>query len=154
MRRTTALVAEIALALAAAALLVALAVPWPPVPDPVVVAVVPRVEATSSPAPGPRAEIQPEDVEALFVGRPPVAARAGAARVAASADPVTADWLRYLGRSRAPDGTTQVFVKDTRCGAVIAAVRGRVVDGWTLVDEDGASVTLGRGDERYAVSRR
>jgi hypothetical protein len=154
MRRTTALVAEIALALAAAALLVALAVPWPPVPDPDVVPVAPRAEATSPPSPEPRAEIAPGDIEALFVGRLPVAARAAATREAVSADPVAADWLRYLGRSRAPDGTTQVFVKDTRSGAVITAARGRVVDGWTLVEEDGVSVTLGRGDERYSVPRR
>jgi hypothetical protein len=121
-----------------------------------VVAVVPRGETMSPPVPGPRVEIPPEDVEALFVGRPPVAARAGAASAGAavSADPVAANWLRYLGRSTAPDGTTQVFVKDTRSGAVISAARGRVVDGWTLVDEDGASVTLGRGNERYSVPRR
>ncbi len=154
MRRTMRLVAELGLVLVAAALLVALAVPWPPAPDPIVVAAVPLAEAMSRPSSEPRGEILPEDIEALFVGRPPAARAVASRAVGSSSAPVAASWLRYLGRSRAPDGTIQVFVKDTRSGAVIAAVRGRVVDGWTLVDEDGASVTLGRGDERYSVPRR
>jgi hypothetical protein len=152
MRSSMPRVAEVVLALAAAVLLAALAAPWPgpelPSAAPAAVAPPPVPERAVT---GPWTTVPPESVVALFVERQPQTAEPSA-RAAAPSRP--APWLRYLGRSSDADGTTRVFVKDTRSGAVIAAVRGRENNGWTLVDEDGTSVTLRRGDELYSVPRR
>lgn len=145
-------VAEVVLALAAAVLLAALAAPWPePALPSAAPATVPEASVPERVVNDPWTTVPPESVTALFVQRRPQAA--GPA-VRAAAPPQPAPWLRYLGRSSDADGTTRVFVKDTRSGAVIAAARDRESDGWTLVDEDGTSVTLRRGDDLYSVSRR
>ena len=65
-----------------------------------------------------------------------------------------APWLRYIGRSSDPDGTAHVYVKDTRSGKVIRATRGVALDGWILVSEDPAGLTLRHGDDLYAVSKQ
>jgi hypothetical protein len=145
-------IAEAGLALAAVVLFAALAAPWPePELPTAATGAVPDAPVTERAVTAPWTTVPPESVVALFVERLPKAA-GPAARATAPSQP--APWLRYLGRSSDADGTTRVFVKDTRSGAVIAAVRGREKNGWTLVDEDGTSVTLRRGDELFSVPRR
>lgn len=68
--------------------------------------------------------------------------------------PADAPWLRYLGRSGSPDGTSWCFVKDTRSGKVIKAAFGAASHGWSLVAEDANRVILKRGDDLYSVSKR
>ncbi|OHD68456.1 MAG: hypothetical protein A2177_03495 [Spirochaetes bacterium RBG_13_68_11] len=146
-------VVDLALGAAAAALLVLLAVPWKAAPLP---------GATGNgPSPQPQPEaarhetrttVPPDAILRLFTGGGPAAA----ARAAPSPDakPVDASWLRYMGRSSAPDGTTSVYVKDTKSGKVIRATRGEALDGWILVSEDASGLTLQHGDDLYAVSKK
>ncbi len=145
--------AELALGAAAAALLVLLVVPWKAAPLPG------AAGSGSSPQPQPeiarqqtRIAVPPDTILRLFTGARPAAQ----ARAAPSpeAKPVDASWLRYMGRSSAPDGTTHVYVKDTKSGKVIRATRGEALDGWTLVSEDASGLMLQYGDELYAVSTK
>jgi len=144
---------EMALGAAAAALAVLLAVPWDTASQP-------RIAAAASPPPtqqgdarpAPAAAGQPEAIVRLFTGRVP--ATAASAAPLPSSRAIDAPWLRYVGRSSTPDGTTQVYVKDTKSERVIRATRAEVLDGWMLVAEDASSLTLRHGDELYTVAKR
>jgi hypothetical protein len=144
-------VVELALGAAAAALLALLAVPWKPEP-------LPGAAGGGSSPPPPReaarrepgTAVPPETILRLFTGGGPEASAVSSP----AAKPIDAFWLRYMGRSSAPDGTTYVYVKDTESGKVIRATRAEALDGWILVSEDESGLTLQHGDDRYAVSKR
>jgi hypothetical protein len=146
-------VVELALGAAAAALLVLLVVPWKAAPLPGVTG------SGSSPQPQPetarqetRTAVPPETILRLFTGARP--ATPAIAAPSPDAKPVDAPWLRYMGRSSAPDGTMHVYVKDTKSGKVIRATRGEALDGWALVSEDASGLILQHDDELYAVSKK
>jgi hypothetical protein len=143
---------ELALGTAAAALAVLLAVPWETASQPRIAAAASLPPTQQGDArPVPEAAVLPEAVVRLFTGVPAAAAPAAPPP---SPRPIDAPWLRYVGRSSAPDGTTHVYVKDTKSERVIRATRGEVLDGWMLVAEDASSLTLRHGDELYAVAKR
>jgi len=156
-------VLEPALGLAAAALLALLIVPWTEKPLPLVAAKaranVPARQAEA--LAGPRA-LAPDAILPLFVGRavpkpapvaPPAPQPAPVAQPAPKV-PAAAPWLRYMGRSTAPDGTSSVYLKDTRTGKVLRAAQGVALGGWTLVSEDDAGLVLANGEDLYAVNKR
>jgi hypothetical protein len=153
MRRSKQRIVELALGTAAAALLVLLVAPWKAVPLP--------GDAGNGSSPQPQREaarhetatrVPPEAVLRLFTGGGP--ATPARTATSAGAKPIDASWLRYMGRSSTPDGTTNVYVKDTQTGMVIRATRGAAHDGWVLVSEDAAGLTLRHGDDLYAVNKR
>lgn len=145
-------VIDLALGAAAAALLVLLVAPWKAAPLPG------ATGSGSSPQPQPeavridtRTAVPPDTILRLFTGGGPATPAAGAP--SPGAKPLDASWLRYMGRSSAPDGTTSVYVKDTISGKVIRATRGGALDGWILVSEDASGLTLRHGDDLYAVAK-
>ncbi len=148
------------LAVAAAALLVILVVPWKETALPALGA---KAAAASPPAhaPGPELAraVAPDAILPLFVGRqvqkptPPPAPPAPQAQPAPKR-PVAATWLRYMGRSAAPDGTSSVYLKDTRSGKVLKAAQGVAMGGWLLLSEDEATLVLSYGEDLYSVSKR
>ena len=98
-----------------------------------------------------------EAILPLFIGTPKRKAAVIAAPVV-QGPPVRpstdASWLRYLGRSGSPDGTSCCFVKDTRSGKVIKATLGAASQGWSIVEDDANRVVLKSGDDLYSVSKR
>ena len=145
-------VVDLALGAAAAALLVFLAAPWKAAPLPG------ATGSGSPPQPQPeaarretRTTVLPDAILRLFTGGGPTTPITAAPPPALK--PVEAAWLRYMGRSSAPDGTAHVYVKDTKSGKVIRATRGAALDGWILVSEDASGLTLRHGDDLYAVSK-
>jgi hypothetical protein len=101
--------------------------------------------------------VPPEAILPLLVGTP-VRKPAGIAAPVVQGQPVQppadAPWLRYLGRSGSPDGTSWCFVKDTRSGKVIKAAFGAASPGWSIVKDDANRVVLKSGDNLYSVSKR
>jgi hypothetical protein len=153
MRRPVQRAVELALGAAAAALLVLLVLPWREAP-------LPHAADSGGPAPASRegtppesgSVVPPEAILRLFTGAKPVAAETQVGPPVVK--PVDAPWLRYMGRSSAPDGTAHVYVKDTKSGKVIMASRGMALDGWILVAEDADTLTLANGGDVYSVSKR
>jgi hypothetical protein len=146
--------ADLALGAAAAAFLALLVAPWRQAPLPGAVdGADPQPAARVSAQPESGTDVPPEAVLRLFTGGVPATTAASAPGLPAAA-PVAAPWLRYMGRSSDPDGTSHVYVKDTKSGKVIRATRGQVLNGWILVAEDAEGLTLRFGDDLYAVSTR
>jgi hypothetical protein len=153
--RTT---AEVVLGLAALALLILLLLPHRQLP-------LPRPPAGDADAALPAAAgvsahaqaVPPEAILPLFVGTParkPARIAAPVAQGLPAKPPADAPWLRYLGRSGSPDGTSWCFVKDTRSGKVIKAAFGAASQGWSIVEDDANRVILKSGDDLYSVSKR
>ncbi len=86
----------------------------------------------------------------MFGGRPAVRTPAAPAARA----PVDAPWLQYLGRSQSVDGTTTVFLKDTKTGRLISATRADTPGAWVIVDEQGTTLIVKNGDALYSVKTR
>ena len=153
---------EVVLGLAVVALLALLVFPWGKLPLPAMGARAQTVLAARA------AEVQTQtgtvSVDAilpLFVGRkapkpaPAVAAPEPApAPQPAPKAPVAAPWMRYMGRSTASDGSSSVYLKDSKSGKVVRAAPGVSVGGWTLVSEDEAGLVLSFGEDLYLVSKR
>jgi hypothetical protein len=101
--------------------------------------------------------VPPETILALFEGArvtKPAGSAAPIVKAEPAHPPTDAPWLRYLGRSGFPDGTSWYFVKDTRSGRVIKAAFGAVSPGWSIVEDDTNRVVLKSGDDLYSVSKR
>jgi hypothetical protein len=144
--------AEAALGVAALALIAVLVAPLraPALPDPSAAG---RSPAKSAPA-GAAAAAQPavpEDILPLLVGRP---APKAAAPAPAPVPPQPAAWMKYLGRSLAADGSTQVYLKDTKTGRLVTATRDAGAGGWVLVQEQADTVIVKNGDTVYSVGKR
>jgi len=150
--------AEAVLGLAALALLILLVLPRRQLPLPRAPAG--NTDTAPSAAAGISAPVQvipPEAILPLLVGTPvkkPAGSAAPVAQGLPAKPPADAPWLRYLGRSGSPDGTSWCFVKDTRSGKVIKAAFGAALHGWSIVEDDANRVVLKSGDDFYSVSKR
>jgi len=155
MRSTARRTIDLSLGVAAAALFALLVVPWrvAPLPDGDRGGT-PQPAARASERPASASVVQPEAIVRLFTGSASAPA-AAAARSRSATAAVEAPWLRYMGRSSDPDGTTHVYVKDAKSGRVIRATRDRALNGWVLVEETEERLLLENDDgERYEVSTR
>ena len=155
MRSTVRRTIDLSLGVAAAALLALLVAPWRVAPLPGGTGDgTPRPAARASELRASASDVPPETVLRLFSGGASLSAPAASSGRSAAAA-VEAPWLRYMGRSSDPDGTTHVYVKDEKSGRVIRATRDRALNGWVLVEETEERLILANDDdERYAVSKR
>ncbi len=119
-------------------------------PDPSAAAAAPAgsVFEGGRPAAQPAA---PEAILTLLVGRQ---APKAAAPAPATVPPQQAPWMKYLGRAFAADGSTQVYLKDTKTGRLMTATRDAGAGRWVLVQEQDDAVIVKNGDTAYSVGKR
>ena len=152
MRLATRSIIEGFLGLAALALIAALVVPWKEPGLPGSIGPNPSLSPSTTSAPASAAvAAAPDDVLTIFIGKPAVHA---APAPAPAKPPIAATWLRYLGRSKSPEGVTWVFLKDTRTGKLIQASAGDSSDGWTIVQDQDGTLVLKNGVDVYSVVKR